>query len=776
MTSWLRCFGIALAFLVLASILPSTVGAQTPIYLTQWGSFGSGDGQFMNPTGVATDSAGNVYVADINNHRIQKFSGTGTYLTQWGSPGNGDGQFNSPVGVATDVAGNVYVADLDNRRIQKFTGVGAYLTQWGSPPDSSNRLFIAPYAVATDAAGGVYVTDFGNNSVMKFTDTGTYLTQWGSFGSGNGQFQNPQGVATDSAGNVYVADYNNQRIQKFTGTGIYLAKWGSFGSGNGQFAFPIGVATDAAGNVIVAELSNNRIQAFSSTGTFLTKWGSLGNGNGQFSTPRGVATDAAGNIYVADQGNHRIQKFGPAAAPLANDNFSNASGINLNALPFSATVTITEATTESGEPQACSFSQQTIWYKLTPTTGVWLRANTLGSSLFGANLSVYRDSGSGITGLNFVGCSDVSGSVTFLAQAGTTYYLQAAAPCCGVSGDVRVNLEQTAAPVPVASFYFSPGDPSIFDTLQFFDQSFDPGQQGIQSQAWNFGDGSTATGSSPTHRFAADGNYTVRLAVTTFDGRTAGTSQVASVRTHDVAITKFKVPQSASAGQTRQITVGIRNTRYPENVRVQLEKSGPGGFGSFEFVGFLNQLVPVRPSNRTTDFNFSYTFTSDDARIGKVAFRAVATLFSVRDASSADNEAISLPVKVSGSGAVPVASGGAPVVSGDDEVISGDDGVVSGESRVTVPAARLALLGVAPNPAYAGVDLLVRLSAPPDGAATLQVLDIAGRVMAKRDLGLLGPGIHEASVAWGRRPAPGIYWVCLSQRDKSVSMRVAILR
>src|SRR5436190_15566299 len=150
MTSCLRRFGITLTFLGFASILPATVGAQPPVYLTQWGSFGQGDGQFFYPTGVAIDAAGDVYVADLGNSRIQKFTSTGTYLTQWGSPGTGNGQFSSPSGVATDAVGDVYVADLNNYRVQKFTSTGTYLTQWGSGGLDDGQ-FGAPYGVATDA-------------------------------------------------------------------------------------------------------------------------------------------------------------------------------------------------------------------------------------------------------------------------------------------------------------------------------------------------------------------------------------------------------------------------------------------------------------------------------------------------------------------------------------------------------------------------------------------------------------------------------------------------
>jgi DNA-binding beta-propeller fold protein YncE len=91
-----------------------------PAFITKWGNSTDGDGEFSNPQGVATDSSGNVYVADTWNHRIQKFDPSGGFITKWGNPGSGDGQFISPLGVAIDHSGNVYVADSGNNRIQKF--------------------------------------------------------------------------------------------------------------------------------------------------------------------------------------------------------------------------------------------------------------------------------------------------------------------------------------------------------------------------------------------------------------------------------------------------------------------------------------------------------------------------------------------------------------------------------------------------------------------------------------------------------------------------------
>ncbi len=112
---------------------------------------------------------------------------------------------------------------------------------------------------------------------------------------------------------------------------------------------------------------------------------------------------------------------------------------------------------------------------------------------------------------------------------------------------------------------------------------------------------------------------------------------------HDVTITRFSVPQSARSGQTRPITVELTNKRYTETVEVQLWKSTPGGY---VLVDSRVQNVPVRPGNRTTVFNFSYTFTNEDVALGKVTFRAVANLIDVRDALPLDNEAIALPCKV----------------------------------------------------------------------------------------------------------------------------------
>lgn len=358
----------------------------------------------------------------------------------------------------------------------------------------------------------------------------------------------------------------------------------------------------------------------------------------------------AGNTYFLQagyrfSGGGTLQLSVKAVSPPPNDDFANATPVL--ALPFSDIVDAAAGTTETGEPTpSCAFGalSGTVWYAFTPAVTGSVSANVGGftGGGFGFDTAAAAYSGSSLTSLTEVRCNNFifGGLLTVHVDAGTTVFFQVGG-MFGARGFFNVDL--AATPPPVASFFFSPSDPSSFDTVQFQDFSSDPGQVGIQSRAWDFGDGTTGAGCCPSHRYATDGDYTVKLDVTTFDERNASTSQVVRVRTHDVAITKFTAPTSASSGQTRQISVGIRNSRYPENVVVHLFKSVAGGF---QLVGDLTQAVPVRPSNRTTSFNFNYTFTTDDAAIGKVTFKAVADLIDARDALLADNEAIASPTKV----------------------------------------------------------------------------------------------------------------------------------
>ncbi len=323
--------------------------------LARWGSQGTADGEFSSSddkVNMAIDAAGNIYVTDRDNHRIQKFDGSGNLLAKWESDTPGAGEFLRPSGIAVDASGNIYVADTGNNRIQKFDASGRYLTTLGSLGFGDGELRQVS-DVAIDPFGNIYVADSANHRIQKFGSSGKFLKKWGSQGSGSGQFQSPRGIAVDTAGNIYVADSGNHRIQKFDGSGNLLATWGSRGSGDGQFQSPEGIAVDAAGNIYVADSGNHRIQKFDGSGNFLGAWGELqwpsgiavdasgsiyvadtsancirifdgsgdlpgtwqfrDTGSEAFSSPSGMASDASGNIYVVNRGSHCVQKFTPSA-------------------------------------------------------------------------------------------------------------------------------------------------------------------------------------------------------------------------------------------------------------------------------------------------------------------------------------------------------------------------------------------------------------------------------------------------------------------------------
>lgn len=238
---------------------------RTGAFLTAWGDSGAGNGQFRVPTGAAVDASGNVYVGDVSaaqsRSRVQKFTSSGAYLAQWGTFGTGNGQFRMPGGVGVDAGGNVYVADTDNHRVQKFTSSGAFITAWGDS-GNGNGQFLSPWGVGVDAGGNLYVVDAAKNRIQKFTAAGAYLAQWGTHGTGNGQFDQPRGVAVDGGGNVYVADWLNHRIQKFSGAGAFVTAWGDSGSGWGQLMLPSAVAVDDSGNVYIADTATGLISKY----------------------------------------------------------------------------------------------------------------------------------------------------------------------------------------------------------------------------------------------------------------------------------------------------------------------------------------------------------------------------------------------------------------------------------------------------------------------------------------------------------------------------------
>ena len=334
-----------------------STGTITTIAGTEERGF-SGDGgpatqaPLFLPTGVAVDSAGNLYIADQYNHRIRKVDSIGTITTFAGTGERrfgGDGgpairaQLDDPTGVAVDGAGSLYIADAANHRIRKVDSTGTITTIAGTGEQgfggnggpATQAPLNYPYGVAVDGAGNLYIADVGNHRIRKVDSTGTITTiagteERGFSGDGSpaiqAQLDAPSGVAVDELGNLYIADRNNHRIRRVdsTGTITTIAGTGEQGfGGNGGPAtqaplfLPTGVAVDGAGNLYIADQYNHRIRRVDSTGTITTiaGTGELGFGGdggpaiqAQLDDPTGVAVDGAGNLYIADQYNHRIRR------------------------------------------------------------------------------------------------------------------------------------------------------------------------------------------------------------------------------------------------------------------------------------------------------------------------------------------------------------------------------------------------------------------------------------------------------------------------------------
>jgi hypothetical protein len=146
-----------------------------------------------------------------------------------------------------------------------------------------------------------------------------------------------------------------------------------------------------------------------------------------------------------------------------------------------------------------------------------------------------------------------------------------------------------------------------------------------------------------SHRFTHDGDYTVTLTVAARGGRTNAVIKTVQVRTHDVTVMSLVAPAKGKVGKQASITVGVGNTRYPETVQVDLYKITPQGD---VLVGTSIQTVRVMKLKTAVNYSFNYTFTNEDALIGKLPFRAVATVQGARDAVSGDNTATTPPTLV----------------------------------------------------------------------------------------------------------------------------------
>ncbi|WP_299058067.1 hypothetical protein, partial [uncultured Polaribacter sp.] len=340
---------------------------------------------FDDPSGMAFDSDGNLYVADEDNHVIRKITPSGVVSTFAGSGTDGftDGQgsaasFYYPRDIAIDTHGNLFVVDQENYAIRKITPSGMVSTFAGGTDGSSdgtgsNAEFLYLNNIAIDANDVLYVTS-EDSTIRKITTRAEVTTLL----SDEAISGNPKGIVVDAVGNLYVAAEN--RVCKVTQEGEVSILAGSedagYQDGDGQdarFNYIQGITIDPAGNLYVADEDNNRIRKITPSGTVTTI---AGNENNDFQTgigvlssfdnPRGILFDAVGNLYISDD-DHRILKMFMSAES------SNRAGVTVNF--------VTPAPTTSYELQIYAGNKTLASLMVAGTEIQWYAAASLGNPL-----------------------------------------------------------------------------------------------------------------------------------------------------------------------------------------------------------------------------------------------------------------------------------------------------------------------------------------------------------------------------------------------------------
>jgi DNA-binding beta-propeller fold protein YncE len=297
-----------------------------------------------NYMGIACDNYGHIFVCDTYNHRIQVFKleplvtskmFSIEFLFSFGKNGKGDGRLNNPTGIACDNYGHIYVCDTYNHRIQvfKFKFLKAeFLFSFGKNGKEDGQ-FNFPKGITCDHFGNIFVCDTWNDRIQVFNSKGDFLYSFGEQGREEGKFLGPKGITCDQDGNIIVCDSSNHRIQIFRESN-FLFSFGKYGVEKGEFKYPVGITTDQDKNIVVCDSGNHRIQIFKfetssmfpiglhsklKLGTSLTTLPKFINsiepekGKNNFI---GITCDHFGNYIVCDLLNKGIKIFkGPTEVP-----------------------------------------------------------------------------------------------------------------------------------------------------------------------------------------------------------------------------------------------------------------------------------------------------------------------------------------------------------------------------------------------------------------------------------------------------------------------------
>lgn len=310
MRSITRHTRLIIGITIFLCVAPAIALANPPTFVREWATDSTGS------RGVAIGPNQHVYVTNELQNHVTVYTSDGVWLSSWGSTGTGEGQFQGCRGIGIDqVSGDVYVSDLASR-IQRFTASGEYITGWDHALESPLAW---PLGLVVDEEGNVWVADMYNRFIRVFRSNGEFRNEWHGPGVVDSQLVHPVGLTLVDH-NVYVANnvYDETSvafpaIQSYTLNGEF--NWQLSNNGIGAFTQFGGIAYNSVDHYLYAtELNTNQLHWFSLEGGLLGTWGEWGETPGTFRDPMGIAVDATGLIYVVDSSNGRIQVFQPTAA------------------------------------------------------------------------------------------------------------------------------------------------------------------------------------------------------------------------------------------------------------------------------------------------------------------------------------------------------------------------------------------------------------------------------------------------------------------------------
>ncbi|MDC4231006.1 MAG: 6-bladed beta-propeller [Nitrosopumilus sp.] len=293
-------------FLLANSFAQSSFGYGDYEYLSEFGSHGIvKPGYFSHPQFIEVGNDGSIYVSDLGNKRVQKFSSDGQYITDWGKSGKQPGEFHYPSGIAVS-DDSVFVADRELNRIQKFSLDGEFVIEWGKKGIYEGQFFF-PGGIAVNNEI-VYVVDTGNQRVQMFSTDGEFLSSFGSSGLGDGQFLTAVGIDIDTDGNVYVTDKGNSKIEKFDANGEFIESFPFYAP---RYIFsPEAITVDPNGDMFIVNSATDRILHLSQDSNLkLNIFDQIGKYPNSFDYITDITIGINGELLIVDSTNHTIKSF-----------------------------------------------------------------------------------------------------------------------------------------------------------------------------------------------------------------------------------------------------------------------------------------------------------------------------------------------------------------------------------------------------------------------------------------------------------------------------------